>query len=321
MMMLLVVLLVGIPSALAVARRTVLRAAGAAAVPLASVAADADGAADCQRRCLVAGSTGRLGRYVVAELRERPEVAVLAGVRSEASRLRLPPGVPALVGLDLSSDDPDFVPWLSAAMRSQGVTDVICTVGFSPTFVPSEDRRLASQVDNEGTRKLIAAADGAGLSGRFVLVSSLGIALSTQSARMLDQSLGGVLAEKALAESALRRSTLDWCIVRPGLLQKEVAQGGVLLGLEDRFVGDAARDREGLGAPVKCASPFLASSGAVCAATRAQVADVCVAALTGERAAFSRRVVEVVARPDVPVTERRGGPFRSAPSLPTRVEN
>ena len=45
-------------------------------------------------------------------------------------------------------------------------------------------------------------------------------------------------------------------------------QGGVLLGSEDRFTGDAARDRvDGLGAPVKCASPFLASSGAVCSAT------------------------------------------------------
>ena len=50
---------------------------------------------------------------------------------------------------------------------------------------------------------------------------------------------------------------------------------------------------------MKCSSPFLASSGAVCAATRAQVASVCVAAL--DTPLFSRRIVEVVARPDVPV--------------------
>ena len=53
------------------------------------------------------------------------------------------------------------------------------------------------------------------------------------------------------------------------------------------------------GPPVKCASPFLASSGAVCAATRLQVAKVCVAALRDEKT-FSRRVVEVVTRPEVP---------------------
>ena len=116
---------------------------------------------------------------------------------------------------------------------------------------------------------------------------------------MLDESLGDVLKQKYKAEVALRRSRLDWCIVRPGLLLKEKTQGGVLLGPADRWVGDAERDRAGLGGPVKCSSPFLASSGAVCAATRAQVASVCVAALGSPR--FSRRVVEVVARPDVPV--------------------
>ena len=191
-------------------------------------------------------------------------------------------------------------------MRSRGVTDVICTVGFTPTFVPADDRKLAAAVDNEGTRRLIAAADAAQLSGRFVLVSSLGIARSTQSARMLDSSLGGVLEQKAAAESALRATKLDWCIVRPGLLQKEAVQGGVLIGAADRFTGDAARDGDGLGGAVKCASPFLASSGAVCAATRAQVASICVAALSGERAVFSRREVEVVTRPDVPLDEGPG---------------
>lgn len=100
-------------------------------------------------------------------------------------------------------------------------------------------------------------------------------------------------------------SSLDWTIVRPGLLQKEATQGGILLGAADRWTGDAAKDREGLGPPVKCASPFLASSGAVCAATRLQVAQVCVAALNGDAPLYSRRVIEVVARPDVPAGAMR----------------
>ena len=85
-----------------------------------------------------------------------------------------------------------------------------------------------------------------------------------------------------------------------GLLLKEATQGGVLLGRAGRWTGDAAADRvAGIETPVKCASPFLASSGAVCAATRLQVAKVCVAALRDEKT-FSRRVVEVVTRPEVP---------------------
>ena len=140
-----------------------------------------------------------------------------------------------------------------------------------------------------------------------MLVSSLGVnaqlVVLRQVARLV---LGNVLLQKAAAEKALKAvpsTGLDWTIVRVGLL-KETTQGGILLGPEDRWTGaDAERDRQGLGLPVKCASPFLASSGAVCAATRRQVAEVCVAALTGEPSLFSRRVVEVVARPDVPVED------------------
>ena len=185
---------------------------------------------------------------------------------------------------------------------------MICAAGFAPTYVPSDDRRLAEAVDYLGTRALVAAAEGASLRGRFVLVSSLGVnaTASSASARLLDSSLGNVLAQKLAAEAYLRRrgGSLDWCIVRPGLLLKDREQGGLLLGPEDRWTGaDADADREGLGPPVKCQSPFLASSGAVCAATRRQVASVCVEALEGAR--YSRRVVEVVARPEVPSGQAR----------------
>lgn len=207
-------------------RRAVL---GAAALPFSPWWASASLPLRC---CLVAGATGRMGREVVDALRREPNMEVIAGVRSEAARVRVAPDVPVLSGFDLTSDDPSFSDWLAHSMLRRGVTDVICTVGYSPTFVPSEDRRLAAAVDNDGTRRLIAAAETIGLSGRFVLVSSLGIARSTESARLLDSSLGGVLGQKAAAEASLRMSKLDWCVVRPGLLQKEVRQGELLLGGE-----------------------------------------------------------------------------------------
>ena len=85
----------------------------------------------------------------------------------------------------------------------------------------------------------------------------------------------------------------------PGLLLQGASQGGVLLGEAGRWTGDALTDRvAGMEKPVKCASPFVASGGAVCAATRQQVARVCVAALGGGPG-YSRRVVEVVTRPEV----------------------
>lgn len=288
-------------------RRAVLAAAAAFAAnePDAALAAPPP-----PRRVYVAGATGRTGRRVLDELLSTSDIEAIAGVRGEAAAARLPPAAERLV-CDLTAADAQAQ--LSRELLARSITDVICTVGFSPTFLPDEDRRLARAVDNLATVSLIQAAEAANLPGRFVLVSSLGVnAPGSSSARLLDESLGGVLGQKRQAEEALRASRLEWVIVRPGLLQgTDKAQGGVLLGPAERWVGDAEADRAGLGGPVKCASPFLASSGAVCAATRLQVAQVCVAALgSGAGAAasddgFSRRVVEVVARPDVPQGEMR----------------
>jgi len=256
------------------------------------------------RRVLVAGATGRTGQRVVERLfATGGALEPIAGVRSSNGKAtsKLPKDIAVLTGLDLADDALTTTSCLRDEMMRLGVTDVICTIGFSPTMLGDKDKQLAQAVDYLGTSKLMAAAQAAGLSGRFVLVSSLGVnALGeSSSARLLDSSLGNVLVQKKKTESALRSTDLDWCIVRPGLLLKDASQGGVLLGPEDRWTGSAERDGAGLGPPVSCQSPFLLSSGAVCAATRAQVAEVCVQALTGDPDIFSRRVVEVVTRPDV----------------------
>lgn len=301
-----------------VSRRVALTLAAATAPwPAAVPAAAEQRLMPASRRCLVAGATGRTGLQVIEALERMSDIEALAGVRSSSSGRRLPKNIPT-IEFDLTSDDPHFLSSLSETLIDKGVTDCICTIGFSPTFIPEEDRKLAMAIDYVGTLKLISAAVAAKLPGRFVLVSSLGVNASSSSARMLDSSLGNVLVQKRAAEAALRASSLDWCIVRPGLLLKDALQGGVLLGDADRFTGDAERDRAGLpigdgsrstgtslalaaAPPVKCSSPFLASSGAVCAATRAQVAAVCVEALEGDATLFSRRIVEVVTRPEVEI--------------------
>ena len=264
------------------------------------------------QKVLVAGASGRTGRLVVEQLLGE-DIEPVAGLRSSMSKgaKSLPASVARITGLDLADDEATTITCLSTEMSRLGITDVVCTIGFAPTMVGDVDRAGMQQVDYRATAKLIAAAEQAKLPGRFVLVSSLGVNVreTSSSARLLDASLGNVLVQKLAAEQALRKSVLDWCIVRPGLLLKEKVQGGILLGGEDRWTGESAeRDRRGLGEPVSCASPFLASSGAVCAATRGQVAAVCVEALRGDKRLFSRKVVEVVARPEIPLQQFDSSP-------------
>ena len=86
-----------------------------------------------QRRCVyVAGATGRTGLRVIEVLERTPGVEVVAGVRGTSAQSRLPAGVDALV-CDLTKSG--AVSALSTELTARGVTDVVSTVGFSPTFV------------------------------------------------------------------------------------------------------------------------------------------------------------------------------------------
>lgn len=253
--------LVLLPFSAAVSRRGVL--GGAAASSLAAQHAT-PARATTQRCVYVAGATGRTGRRVVEELL-RDQFGVVAGARTEASAARLPAGVARLVA-DLSGEVRGDEAELASMLRTRQVTDVVCTLGYSPTYLPEQDRKLAEAVDYLGTLRLLTACEAAALPGRFVLVSSLGVDAATDSARLLsllatcrllratcssllatcysraqaatshaqaatsraqaatsraqarllDASLGGVLVQKRRAEAAVRRSSLDWTIVRPG---------------------------------------------------------------------------------------------------------
>ena len=252
-----------LPFSAAVSRRGVL--GGAAASSLAAQhATPAAHATAAQRRVYVAGATGRTGSRVVEELlRDRDQFGVVAGARTEASAARLPAGVVRLVA-DLSGEVRGAEAELASELRTRQVTDVVCTLGFAPTYLPEQDRKLAEAVDYLGTLRLLTACEAAALPGRFVLVSSLGVDAATDSARvllatcylllraqaatlraqaatlraqaatlvaqaatlraqarLLDASLGGVLRQKRRAEAAVRGSSLDWTIVRPGAHRSE----------------------------------------------------------------------------------------------------
>lgn len=204
-----------------------------------------------------------------------------------------------------SLTDEGAVERVADGLRRCAVTDIICTVGFVPTYMYEDDKAAAERVDFEGTVALIRAAEQAALPGRFVLVSSLLATLPFENASSRGLNLlGRVLDQKRAAEEALRASRLDWCIVRPGVLAPRQQAATLVYGGENTFTADRDRDRAALanlgyaaeGPPVKCASPFVGSAGVVCGISRVQLAGVCVDALE-DSLRFSRKIVEVVARP------------------------
>ena len=248
------------------------------------------------RRVLCAGATGRSGRECVRALDADARYEAVPMVRS-AARWRDVSAEAGLAARTAVEADVTVPATLDLALRR--IDDIVCDIGFVPTFDSEADRRAALAVDRDGVIALVEAAERAKLPGRFVLVSSLlagevAARDKTTSYRMLN-GLGGVLDAKRVSEARLRESTLDWTILRPGVFV-DAPQGGLVVGGEDRFLSTSA-DARGLDR-VSCKSPFFASSGAACAITRSQCAEACVAALSD--AGASRRTLEVVARPDAP---------------------
>jgi uncharacterized protein YbjT (DUF2867 family) len=141
---------------------------------------------------LVAGGTGRLGGALVALLVGRGiRVRVMS---REPSRARSRFGEE----VELVEGDVRVAPSLPAALA--GVDTVISAItGFGPG---GDGPR---QVDLEGNRNLIAAAEAAGVK-HFVLVSIHGAAAE----HPLE-----LYRAKYLAEDRLRESNLDWTIIRP----------------------------------------------------------------------------------------------------------
>ena len=185
-------------------------------VPLAAVSA----AAARPRRVLVAGASGRSGRECVRALDGDERYTAVPLVRS-LERWRVAAAAAGLeaTGRTVVEADVTAPPTLDRALK--GIDDVICDVGFVPTFDAEADRRAALAVDRDGAVALVEAAERAKLPGRFVLVSSLlaGEAAArdrTASYRMLN-GLGGVLDAKRAAEARLRESPIDWTILRPGV--------------------------------------------------------------------------------------------------------
>ncbi len=164
-----------------------------------------------KQRILVTGASGRTGGLVVDRLLARPDdftVRVLVRMQDQAQAWEQR-GVEAALG-DVRDT---ATSWADSALRDVDI--VISTMGGAPFRANNLWR-----VDYEGTQRLIAAAKVAGVD-HYVFVSTMGL----RRHRTLRHPLSVLFYPKLLAEDVVRRSGLDYTIIRPGGLVENADSG------------------------------------------------------------------------------------------------
>ncbi|MEW9623386.1 NAD(P)-dependent oxidoreductase [Rhodanobacter geophilus] len=167
-------------------------------------------------KVLVLGATGGTGRLIVHDALEKGH-SVVALVRSKAR-------APDLPGADIIEGDARDE---GALMRALGGCDAVISslgTGLSPV---SEVSLLT-----EATHALIPAMRRSGVS-RLVCISALGVGDSHgHGGFVFDRLFMPLLLrhaykDKGRQEAAIRASSLDWVIVRPGMLINGPARGSL----------------------------------------------------------------------------------------------
>lgn len=175
---------------------------------------------------LVAGSTGRTGRIIIDKLRQQGYTTHALVRDSEPSKALFGEGV------ILHQGDVREVQTLESAM--QDIDAVISAVG-SQTPV---GKNCPKRVDYEGVSNLVNTAKTHGVQ-RFILISSVAV---TRPNHPLN-CFGKVLDWKLRGEEVLRKSGLEYVIIRPGGL-KDTPGNKVPLILDqgDKILGTISRE-------------------------------------------------------------------------------
>ena len=178
-------------------------------------------------KILVVGATGSVGKQIVRKLDESGSPFRLL-VRDIGRAKRI-------LGdqYELVLGDVRIPQTLSIACK--GVQSVICSIG---TRFPLDDENNPEKVDFEGVANLVDAAEIAGVE-QFVLVSSIAV---TKPDHPLNK-FGRVLDWKLQGENYLRKSGLNYTIVRPGGLTDEPGgRYGLQVDQGDRITGRICRE-------------------------------------------------------------------------------
>ena len=182
---------------------------------LPSASAATDGTAPAQRpRLLIVGATGGTGRQLVAQALDRGhEVTALvrnpSRLEIEHPRLRV-----------LQGDVSDYAS-VEAAVRGQDV--VVSALGHKRFFGPT-------RILSEGTRNLLRAMEAQGVA-RFICETSLGIGSSAgrmglyYTLFVIPVILPFYFWDKTRQERLIAASSVEWVIVRPGVLTNQGKRG------------------------------------------------------------------------------------------------
>jgi uncharacterized protein YbjT (DUF2867 family) len=172
-------------------------------------------------RVLVAGGSGRTGRYVMRELADGgiPFRATTRNVDEATGRL----GAEA-TGVDWIAADLRDAEAARTAMR--GIDHVICVIGSRELGGANS----AEFVDYGAVRNLVDAARAEGVR-HFVLLTAIGV---TDPQSPANRIFKGALEWRFKGEEHLRASGLDYTVVRPGgLVDDPAGVKGVLLAQGD----------------------------------------------------------------------------------------
>ncbi|XP_061341199.1 uncharacterized protein At2g34460, chloroplastic isoform X2 [Gastrolobium bilobum] len=222
-----------------------------------------------KKKIFVAGATGSTGKRIVEQLLAKG-FSVKAGVRDlNKARTTLSSNNPSLQ--IVKADVTDGSDKLAEAIGDDSEA-VVCATGFRPGW----DLLAPWKVDNFGTVNLVEACRKLNVN-RFVLISSIlvnGAAMGQllNPAYIFLNVFGLTLVAKLQAEQYIRKSGINYTIIRPGGLRNDPPTGNVVMEPEDTlYEGTISRD---------------------------QVAEVAVDALAYPEASY--KVVEIVSRPDAP---------------------
>ncbi|KDP37955.1 hypothetical protein JCGZ_04598 [Jatropha curcas] len=222
-----------------------------------------------KKKIFVAGATGSSGKRIVEQLLAKG-FEVKAGVRDlEKAKTTFSSDNPSLqiVKADVTEGSAKLAEAIGGDSEA-----VICATGFRPGL----DLFAPWRVDNFGTVNLVDACRQLGVN-RFILISSIlvnGAAMGQifNPAYIFLNVFGLTLVAKLQAEQYIRRSGINYTIIRPGGLRNDPPTGNVVMEPEDTlYEGSISRDL---------------------------VAEVAVEALVHPESSY--KVVEIVSRADAP---------------------
>jgi uncharacterized protein YbjT (DUF2867 family) len=163
---------------------------------------------------LVIGGTRGTGFLIVQLLhRQGSPVRVLARNPARAA-ITVPRGVDVVAG-DLTRRE-------TLPPAIEGARHIIFTAGVRSGRSATEERIKATEYD--GVLNVLEAAKRAGFQGRFLYMTASGVARRSLSAFLLNLYKGNTLVWRRRAEGEIRRSGVDYTIIRAGVLLNR--QGG-----------------------------------------------------------------------------------------------